>query len=153
MKLWDISRELTAAAVYPGDPAPQVTHIQQLAFGDTCNLSALSLCAHNATHLDAPLHFVPHGDDVAAVALSHCCGSCRVVCFDGVLTGDVAERIVAPGYRETLENYGKWYVAENVVELAKPFALFAIERVVPSISDNINWNPTSMSNTFTSVIN
>lgn len=95
MKLWDISRELTEAAVYPGDPAPEVTRIQQLAFGDTCNLSALSMCAHNATHLDAPLHFVPNGDGIEAVELSHCCGACRVVCFDGVLTGDVAERIVA----------------------------------------------------------
>ena len=95
MKLWDISRELTEAAVYPGDPAPEVTRIQQLAFGVTCNLSALSMCAHNATHLDAPLHFVPNGDGSEAVELSHCGGACRVVCFDGVLTGDMAERIVA----------------------------------------------------------
>lgn len=95
MKLWDISRELMTAAVYPGDPAPKITRLQQLSFGDTCNLTALSLCAHNATHLDAPCHFLPESGGIEAVALDHCCGPCRVVAFDGVLTGDFAERIVA----------------------------------------------------------
>lgn len=32
------------------------------------------------------------------------------------LPSKVSERIVAPSYRETLDNYGKWYVADNVVE-------------------------------------
>ncbi len=95
MKLWDISRELLAAPVYPGDPAPAATRVQQMSFGDTCNLTALSLCAHNATHLDAPLHFVPDGDGVDAVALTHCCGPCRVIAHEGVLTGDKAEELLA----------------------------------------------------------
>lgn len=95
MRLWDISRELMGAPVYPGDPAPQRTWIQQMALGDSCNLSALSLCAHNGTHLDAPLHFVPDGDAVEAVPLSVCCGPCRVVAAEGLLTGDAAERLTA----------------------------------------------------------
>lgn len=94
MKLWDVSRELTEAPVYPGDPAPTVTRLQQMAFGDTCNLTALSLCAHNGTHLDAPLHFVPDGDGIEAVSLTHCCGPCRVIAYDGVLTGDKAEHLL-----------------------------------------------------------
>lgn len=32
------------------------------------------------------------------------------------LSGRVAQRIVQPSYRETLDNYGLWYVADNVVE-------------------------------------
>ena len=94
MTLWDISRELTAAPVYPGDPAPILTRLQQLSLGDTCNLTEVTMCVHNATHLDAPRHFMPDGAGVEEVALSHCCGDCRVVAFDGVLTGDVAERLV-----------------------------------------------------------
>ena len=30
--------------------------------------------------------------------------------------GEVAKRIAAPSYRESLDNYGQWYIAENVVE-------------------------------------
>ena len=95
MRLWDISRELLTAPVYPGDPAPAATYLQQMSFGDTCNLTALSLCAHNATHLDAPRHFVPDGDGAEAVALTHCCGPCRVIACEGVLTGDKAEDLLA----------------------------------------------------------
>lgn len=102
MRLWDITRELTTAPVYPGDPAPQLTRVQQLALGDHCNLTALSLCAHNATHLDAPLHFVPDGDAVDAVPLEVCCGPCRVVAFDGLLLGDEAERLLARHSSERL---------------------------------------------------
>lgn len=32
------------------------------------------------------------------------------------LPGRVSYRIVEPSYRETVDNYGKWYVAENVME-------------------------------------
>lgn len=102
MRLWDISRELTGSPVYPGDPAPQRTWIQQMALGDSCNLSALSLCAHNGTHLDAPLHFIPDGDAVDALPLEACCGSCRVIAFDGLLLGDEAERLVARAPAERL---------------------------------------------------
>ncbi len=94
MRLYDITRELMSAPVYPGDPAPQRTWVQELALGDSCNLSALSLCAHNGTHLDAPLHFVPDGAAVDDVPLEVCCGPCRVVSFDGLLLGDEAERLL-----------------------------------------------------------
>lgn len=95
MRLYDITRELMSAPAYPGDPVPQRTWVQELTLGDSCNLSALSLCAHNGTHLDAPLHFVPDGAAVDDVPLEVCCGPCRVVSFDGLLLGDEAERLLA----------------------------------------------------------
>lgn len=104
MKLWDITRELTGATVYPGDPAPRLTRIQQLELGDMCNLTALSLCVHNATHLDAPLHFIPEGADISQIPLEVCCGPCRVAEWEGVLLGDAAERLVEryPGVKRWL---------------------------------------------------
>lgn len=94
MRLWDITRELTSAPVYPGDPAPQQTWVQQLALGDHCNLSALSMCAHNGTHMDAPLHFIPDGATIDRVPPEVFCGPCRVAAFDGLLTGDAAEQLL-----------------------------------------------------------
>ena len=104
MKLWDITRELTSAPVYPGDPAPRLTRIQQMELGDICNLTSLSLCAHNATHLDAPLHFIPEGEDISQVPLEACCGPCRVAEWEGPLLGDAAERLTEryPGVKRWL---------------------------------------------------
>lgn len=95
MKLWDITRELTGAPVYPGDAAPELRREQQMALGDMYNLTTLTMSAHNGTHLDAPLHFIPEGTAIDGVDLAACCGPCRVVAFEGLLLGDEAERLVA----------------------------------------------------------
>ena len=62
----DITRELTNAPVYPGDPAPRLEAVSRMAYGDSCNLSVLHACLHNGTHMDAPRHFVPDGADASA---------------------------------------------------------------------------------------
>ena len=95
MKLWDITRELTSAPVYPGDASPELRREQQMALGDMYNLTTLSMSAHNGTHLDAPLHFIPEGTAIDGVDLTACCGPCRVVASEGLLLGDEAERLVA----------------------------------------------------------
>lgn len=51
MKIYDITRELLSASVYPGDTVPQLTAKQQ----GTCTVSDINMCLHNATHIDAPL--------------------------------------------------------------------------------------------------
>ena len=55
MKIYDISQEVFGCEVYPGDPAPKREVIMDVSNGDVCNLSAISMCAHNGTHIDAPL--------------------------------------------------------------------------------------------------
>ncbi len=94
MKIIDISRELTGAPVYPGDPAPEIKPLSRIELGDAANTSALYICAHNATHMDAPLHFVPDSMDIASVELGTCIGECSVVEFEGVLLGAGAEKMV-----------------------------------------------------------
>lgn len=92
--IYDISRELLSAPVYPGDPAPTRTILQSTALGDVCNLSALSMCAHSGTHIDAPRHFLEEGATVDRMPLDIGCGACQVVQADGVITGEAAERIL-----------------------------------------------------------
>jgi len=96
MRIIDISRELMSAPVYPGDPTPKIKLLSRIDLGDGANTSALDICAHNATHIDAPLHFVPGGADIADVELEVCVGECSVVEFEGVLLGTHAEDM-APG--------------------------------------------------------
>lgn len=94
MRLHDITRELFAAPVYPGDPAPELTPVSRIEWGDAFNLSAVSLGSHSGTHLDAPLHAFSEGEDVAAAPLDACVGECTVVAFDGVLLGAQAEELL-----------------------------------------------------------
>lgn len=90
----DITRELTGAPVYPGDPAPVLTPLCRIAYGDACNTTQMSACLHNGTHMDAPLHFVEGGADIASVSLSACIGPCSVVELSGELTGQQLERLL-----------------------------------------------------------
>ena len=62
--IYDISQEVFSCAVYPGDPAPQRSQLQSIESGDICNLSAISMCAHNGTHADAPFHFYADGKTI-----------------------------------------------------------------------------------------
>lgn len=94
MKLIDITRELMRAPVYPGDPAPELTKLTDMAAGDPCNTTAISACLHNGTHMDAPRHFFPQGDAVDKIALDACIGECLVVECSGLLLGDAAEELL-----------------------------------------------------------
>ena len=83
MKIYDITQELFGCCVYPGDPAPEREQLQSIARGDQYNLSRLSLCAHNGTHIDAPYHFLENGKTVDQIALEKCIGKAVVASCDG----------------------------------------------------------------------
>ena len=57
MKIIDISQEVFSCNVYPGDPHPTAEKVVSIDKGDVYNMSTLSMCVHNGTHIDAPYHF------------------------------------------------------------------------------------------------
>ena len=85
MKLYDITQELFSCVVFPGDPVPQKTALMRIADGDICNLTSLSMCAHNGTHVDAPYHFVRDGITIDQIPLSTWIGNAYVAAFEGVI--------------------------------------------------------------------
>ncbi len=90
--LYDITQPLFTADIYPGDPKPEKRMLMCIADGDVCNLTALSLCAHNGTHVDAPLHFLADGKGIGDLALSKFIGPAYVGTIDGDVTAaDAAE--------------------------------------------------------------
>ena len=92
MKIIDISQEVLSCKVYEGDPAPKANKIIDMEDGGVYNLSALSLCAHNGTHVDAPLHFFRDGKSIDEMALEHFVGECYVAEYNGdVLATDARE--------------------------------------------------------------
>jgi len=86
--IYDISQPVFGSSVYPGDPEPIKELLASLETGDGYNLSAFSMCAHNGTHVDAPLHFLKDGRGVGSVALEKFVGPAYV----GTAQGDVNER-------------------------------------------------------------
>lgn len=95
MRCFDITRELLSAPLYAGDTVPKLKRVQQLLFGDACNLTDITMCLHTGTHMDAPRHFIEDGASIDEIPPEVFCGSCRVVAFEGLLLGDEAERLVA----------------------------------------------------------
>lgn len=79
----DISQEVLSCKVFPGDPAPAVECIQSIEQGDSCNLTAFSMCAHNGTHVDAPSHFIEMGKTIGEIGLDPFVGDCYVARFEG----------------------------------------------------------------------
>ena len=95
MKIYDISQEAFSCAVYPGDPAPERKWMLRMDDGAVCNLTAISMCAHNGTHVDAPFHFINEGRKIDEVDMRRWIGYAYVAEHEGVLTAADAERILA----------------------------------------------------------
>ena len=114
--IYDISQELFSCAVYPGDPPPVRTTLASLDRGDIINLTALSLCAHNGTHLDAPAHFIRGGKTIDKVDPAAYLGACYVIHHEGEVTAAHAEAILekaaACGGRDRILIGGKATVTE-----------------------------------------
>jgi len=94
MTIYDISQEVFGCAVFPGDPAPRREVLSDMEKGDLYNLTALSLCAHNGTHIDAPRHFLADGKTVEEIPLSQTVGMAYVAAVDGMLGAEDARAIL-----------------------------------------------------------
>ncbi len=94
MKIYDISQELFSCVVFPGDPAPKREVLSSMEEGALYNLTALSLCAHNGTHIDAPYHFIKDGKTVEQLPLSKTMGWAYVSQENGLISAEDAHRIL-----------------------------------------------------------
>jgi arylformamidase len=94
MKIYDISQEVFSCAVYPGDPVPEKQTLYATAAGDLYNLTGLSMCAHNGTHVDAPFHFIHRGKTVDQMDLRVFVGNCYIARHRGAVTAADAEEIL-----------------------------------------------------------
>ena len=103
----DISLPVTAGMVHwPGDPEIQVKRIATIGPESFCNVTAISMCVHTGTHMDAPLHFIDGGASMESMPLDAVVGTARVIeIFDPVkITRIELERhALQPGERILLK--------------------------------------------------
>lgn len=92
MKIIDISKDVLNCEVYPGDPAPSLQKVKSISDECEYNLSKIDMCLHNGTHIDAPLHFLPNGNDITEISPEVFFGPCVVVEADvEMITGAFVE--------------------------------------------------------------
>ncbi len=129
MKIYDISQEVFGCKVFPGDPAPERKIISSIENGALYNLTAISMCAHNGTHVDAPFHFIKDGKTVDAISLEAVVGMAYVAEHHGSVTGDDADEIVNKAKKLNPEAAKRILLkgdAEVSLEAAKVFAASGI---------------------------
>lgn len=103
MKIYDVSQELISCAVYPGDPEPKLQILASMDEGDPYNLTSLSMCSHNGTHVDAPRHFIKDGVTVAEMDLGSLVGYAYVASAVGDIDADGAKEILKKAYSHGAE--------------------------------------------------
>jgi arylformamidase len=90
-RLLDISPRLRAGmSMWPGDAPFHFSWTSRMRGGAAANVGAISLSTHAGAHVDAPLHVIEHGTDVASVALEAFWGPARVFDVEGLGRLDAA---------------------------------------------------------------
>ena len=117
----DISQEVFTCCVFPGDPAPERRVLSSIQKGAVCNLTAISMCAHNGTHVDAPFHFFSRGKTIDQLPLDIFIGACWVVRHEGLVTGEDAAAILKAAAAESADQRiligGKATVTEEAAQI------------------------------------
>jgi arylformamidase len=101
MKIIDISVPISAATpVWEGDPPVVIHSLLSTDRGDMANVTRLELGAHTATHLDAPVHFVPGRKGVDQIPLETLIGPAFVAEFEAeqaISAADLEAAHIPPG--------------------------------------------------------
>ena len=129
MKIYDISQEVFGCREYPGDPAPKKEVLCSMEQGALYNLTAFSMCAHNGTHVDAPLHFIKKGKSIDEIDVSKFVGEAFVASYDGEVGMHEAECIIAKAKSANPESAKRILIKGNTTiceDAAKVFANYGI---------------------------
>ena len=92
--LYDISQPLFECCVFPGDEPPVKRTLSRMEDGALYNLTGLSMCVHNGTHIDAPKHFLQNGKGVDRIPLDKFIGPAFVVSHEGDVTFEDGKEIL-----------------------------------------------------------
>lgn len=80
----DATLPMTPATVHwPGHPQYTVTNMYSMDTGDVMNVTAIAMCSHFGTHIDAPKHYVKTGSAVDELSPNTLIGPCKVVEYVG----------------------------------------------------------------------
>lgn len=123
--IYDISQPLFESKVFPGDPEPRKKTICSIDKGALYNLTEISMCVHNGTHVDAPFHFLNDGKGIDEINLSKFIGVAYVVSHEGDISAQDAENILIKAYKAHKDAQKKILIKGNAVVTEEAAAVFA----------------------------
>lgn len=135
MKIYDISRTLQEAPLYPGSAEPELYPIESVG-GASC--SWIGADSHAGTHADAVSHFFPDGTTIDAMPLENYCGPCRVLTVPGggLITLDDLRGRLNGAQRLALHTGGDAYLCEQAAEYIVACGVLAL------VTDAVSVGPT-----------
>jgi arylformamidase len=150
MDIYDISQTLhSGIAAWPGDPEFHHRLVMRIAEGASSNVSAIDICVHTGTHVDAPLHLDSAGYDIACAPLGPFIGPARVLAIPAeksIRASDLlrldwtnVERVL---FKTRSSSLPEQCFDENYVHIEKDAAGFLVEKGIqlvgtdaPSVDD------------------
>ena len=126
---------------WPGDVPVKITKSATIDV-DKVNVTGLQISAHTATHIDAPLHFIKDGGDVASLPIEKLIGKARVVKINNPLLislDEIKDLPIQKGEhllfktRHSSEDWAMQPFKTDYVYLSKEAAVFLVEKEVSSV--------------------
>ena len=130
LKIYDISQEVFHCAVFPGDFPPVRNVLETIEGGSICNLTGLSMCAHNGTHIDAPYHFYKDGKTVDQLDLNRMIGKCYVTFAEGAVTEELAREILEKAKNIDSEASKRILIGGDTFVTLEAAKVFAKEKIL-----------------------
>ena len=117
----DVSVPLKSGMVHwPDNPSVVIERMLDINRGDAANVSKMSLGSHTGTHMDAPIHFLPHGIGIDQMPLTATMGHARVIEIgdpESIKPGELVAHAIQRGERilfKTLNSQRCWHTNEFV---------------------------------------
>lgn len=139
----DVSVPLSSQTVnWPSDPKVEIKRIHDMKDGDEHNLTHISMCAHTATHMDAPCHFRKSAKSIDKMPLTAGVGKARVIEIsdkESITVEEIRPYRIRKGERilfKTRNSRSRWdnkQFMKNFVHLSTEAATFLAERQVQTI--------------------
>lgn len=126
MRIYDISLTLSdEITTWPGDPKFFMERFDKIEAGDNTNTTRFEMSAHTGTHVDAPCHFINHGEGVDQLSLKVLTGRVYVLHLpdiDVVTAADLEKANIPPRTRRLLiRTRNSMYWANGVKEFQTDF--------------------------------
>lgn len=115
MRIYDITRVVQEAPIYPGSRPVWTESVKRIEAGDDYNASIIMTGSHMGTHADAFSHYLPDGATVDNMPLELYCGPCRVmsVPVTGLIKADYIRHRLEGAERIALNSGGKAFLCEQ----------------------------------------
>ncbi|MBR3843796.1 MAG: cyclase family protein [Christensenellaceae bacterium] len=127
MTIYDATKELLSAEAYPDSKENTLTRLMDMKSGELYNYSELTINMHVGTHIDAPLHFINDGRNIAEMPLECFYGECLLISAPKCVTKEfLEENLPKDTKRLLLKTGGKGYLEKEAAEYLAQTELLTI---------------------------